>query len=166
LVNAVHEQAPMKNVSEMDWEDWTPHINAIKANFNLCKQALPYLRKSENGRIIYISGGLSKRFYAGASAYSAAKVGINNFCKTLALEEAQYGTTVNIVAPGRVETDPFEDEHDEIWEEIDSSWDYKTPLNRNVTGFDVGETVAYFADPASACITGQTVFVASGEIIP
>ena len=166
LVNAVHQQAPMKSVSDMEWADWEPHINAMRTNFYLCKHVLPYIRKSENGRIIYISGGLSKRFFAGNTAYSAAKGGINNFCKTLALEEAVYGTTVNIVAPGRVEPEKDSNVPDEIWEEIDSAWDYKTPLSRKVTAADVGETAAYFALPASACITGQTVFIASGEIMP
>ena len=166
LVNAVHQQAPMKNVSDMEWTDWTPHINAMRTNFYLCKHVLPYIRKSENGRIIYISGGLSKRFFVGNTAYSAVKGGINNFCKTLALEEAGYGTTVNIVAPGRVEPEKDGNEPDEIWEEIDSAWEYKTPISRKVTAVDVGEVAAYFAFPASACITGQTIFAAGGEIIP
>lgn len=163
LVNSIHEQSPMKNVSQMEWVDWIPHINAVRTNFNLCKYVLPYIRKSNNGRIIYISGGLSKRFYPGNSAYSAVKGGINNFCKTLALEEAEYGVTVNIVAPGRVEPDG---NPDEIWKKTDEVWDYKTPLKRKVTAIDVGEAAAYYAFPSSACITGQTIFVASGEIIP
>ena len=80
------------------------------------------------------------------------------------MEEAPYGTTVNIVAPGRVQTESFEGAS------IDSSEKagmvFTTPLVRAVTGADVGETVAFYASDAAACITGQTIYIASGEIIP
>lgn len=164
LVNAVHPSAATLSVAEMTWEDWAPQLAAMQSHFLLCKHALPYLRKSENGRIIYISGGLSKRFFPGKSAYSAAKGAMNNMCRTLALEEAPYGTTVNIIAPGRVMTDGFAGAAADSTVQMAAA--FTAPLARRVTGADVGEAVVFFASPAACCITGQTLYVASGEIIP
>ena len=162
LVNAAHPQTGMVNVSEMVWEDFAPHISAWKLAFLTSKSVLPYLAESACGRIIYISGGLSKRHMAGTAAYSAAKGGLNNFYKTLALEAASDDITVNIIAPGRVSSE----EESEGWKETDEKWgEYTTPLPHNVTPTDVGNAVVFYAQPSSRCVTGQTLYIASGEIL-
>ena len=169
LVNAVHGQFDPKPVAEMVWRDWDVHIDGLKGHFLLCKAVLPVMREQHYGRIVYISAGLSRRYFKGCSAYTAVKAGLNGFCKTLALEEGENGITVNIVAPGKVV--PLDDDRQsvdnpEAWEEMNRQSSAKTPLGREATSVDVAEAVLYFVSPQAGGITGQSLFVAGGEIMP
>ena len=168
LVNTVHGQFDPKTIAEMEWEDWDVHLDALKAHFLLCKNMLPVMREQRYGRIVYISGGLSKRLFSGCSAYTTIKAGLNGFCKTLAIEEGPYGITVNIVAPGKVvspDNQPSTD-NPEAWEEMNLQSISKSPLRREATSLDVAHAVLYFASNEASGITGQTLFVAGGEIMP
>ena len=164
IVNVIHKDTGWGPVPvyEMSWEkDWLTHLEAMKTNFIICKCALPIMRKQRFGRIVYISGGLSYRFYKGCSAFSATKAGMNAFCKTLALEEGENNITVNIVAPGKVEPEiPKE------CERFDEDNCCKCPLGRYACPKDVADAVLFFASSDASCITGQTVFVSGGEIMP
>lgn len=168
LVNAMHGQFDPKDVADMGWQDWDVHLAALKAHFLICKAVLPVMRRQRHGRIIYISAGLSRRLFRGCSAYSAVKAGLNAFSKTLALEEGQYGITVNIVAPGKVVPSsggPSTD-NPQAWEELNRQAESNAPLRRHATAEDVAAAVLGFASPQASGITGQTVFVAGGEIMP
>lgn len=122
------------------------------------------MRKQGYGRIVFISGGLSRRFFRGCSAYTAIKSGINGFCKTLALEEGEHGITVNIVAPGKVVA--THETHGEARDEIGDISAHSIPLMRFATPHDVAGAVLYFVSSGASGITGQTLFVAGGEIMP
>lgn len=126
------------------------------------------MRRQQYGRIVYVSAGLSKRLFAGCSAYSTIKAGLNAFSKTLAVEEGKHGITVNIVAPGKVvpldgraATDNPED-----WEDMNRQCLDNSPLGCPATSADVAQAVLFFASPQASGITGQTLFVAGGEIMP
>ena len=133
-------------------------IVGMKAHFNICKAVLPYMRKRNEGRIVYISGGLIYRFMKGCAAYSAVKAGMSAFNKSLALEEAAKNITVNIVAPGKIVTDTAS----EKWDEVDAL----PPLGRFASGADVANAAISCLLPENAFITGQTVYLAGGEIMP
>ena len=168
LVNAVHGQFTPKEIGEMTWEDWQVHLDALRAHFFLCKHITPVMRGQNYGRIIYISGGLSKRFFRGCSAYTTIKAGLNGFCKTLAIEEGPYGITVNIVAPGKVislDERPSTD-NPQAWEQLNRQSLNKSPLGRDANAQDVASAVLYFSSREASCITGQTLFVTGGEIMP
>ena len=145
----------------MEWEDWQCHLEAMKVHFNICKALCPVMKRQQYGRIIYISGGLAYRFYKGCAAYSAAKAGLNAFSKTLAAEVGKDHITVNIVAPGKVVqtdtagTDRFQE--DQV---------SKCPLGRFTTPADIAGAIEYFASPAAENVTGQTIYVSGGEIMP
>ena len=163
-VNVIHKDkgwSPVP-VNEMTWDDdWSTHIEAMKTNFIISKNILPYMRKQCFGRIVYISGGLAYRFYKGCSAFSASKAGMNAFCKTLALEEGENNITVNIVAPGKVEPKiPL------TCERFDEDNSRKCPLGKFACPEDVANAVLFFASDESSCITGQTMYVSGGEIMP
>jgi 3-oxoacyl-[acyl-carrier protein] reductase len=162
----VHGSADPKNVADMQWEDWAVHLAALKCHFLLCRMVLPYLREQHYKRIVFISRGLSRRYFRGCSAYTTVKAGLNGFCKTLALEEGMHGITVNIVAPGRVIPTEKKSPPDQSWEEMDRHWISNAPLWRDATAEDVAAAVLYFVSPQAGCITGQTLFVAGGEIMP
>lgn len=168
LVNAVHGQFNPRSVSDMIWEDWEIHLNAIKGHFLLCKAVLPIMRSQHYGRIVYISGGLSRRYFSGCSAYTTVKAGLNGFCKTLAIEEGFNGITVNIVAPGKVIPGDGGSSTDkpEEWDALNQQSMANIPLGRYASGEDVANAVVYFASPQAAGITGQTLYVAGGEIMP
>jgi 3-oxoacyl-[acyl-carrier protein] reductase len=168
IVNTVHGSSDLKPVIDMNWLDWKVHLDALKGHFFICKSILPYMRKQLYGRIIYISGGLSSRFFKGCSAYTTIKAGLNGFCKALALEEGGYNITVNIVAPGKVTMDDSAKLKDPAvkWDERGKFNSKSIPLQRFATAKDVANAVLYFASPGASGITGQTLFVAGGEIMP
>ncbi|MEL7564531.1 MAG: SDR family NAD(P)-dependent oxidoreductase [Dehalobacterium sp.] len=168
IVNTVHREFNPILIADMKWEDWTVHIEALKGHFYICKSVLPYMRKQNHGHIVFISAGLSSRFFKGCSAFTTIKAGLNGFCKTLALEEGEHNITVNIVAPGRVLSNEGGSSMDnaEAWEQIEQNQISKTPLKRSATPDDVANAVLYFVSPGASCITGQTLFVAGGEVMP
>jgi 3-oxoacyl-[acyl-carrier protein] reductase len=160
-VSCVHGHSKPKPVIDMVWEDWEVHLSGLKGHFFLCKEVLPYMRQQHYGRIIFISGGLSRRYFKGCSAYTTVKAGLNGFCKTLALEEGEHDITVNIVAPGKVVV-----QADKTWDELGGISSQSIPLQQFATPEDVADAVLYFASPKASGITGQTLFVAGGEIMP
>ena len=165
VVNTVHRDADNKLVYEMKWADWDVHLEALKGHFYICNSVLPYMRKQNYGRIVYISGGLSNRFFRGCSAYTTIKAGLNGFCKTLALEEGEHNITVNIVAPGKVISKSGKSDDINTLKEMEREQISRSALKRFATADDVANAVLYFVSPGSSCITGQTIFVTGGEII-
>lgn len=169
IVNLVHgeqEFVPVE-IAEMEWGHWQQHMDAIKANFYICKQVLPYLRAAHYGRIVYVSGGLSCRFFKGCSPYSSSKAAMHAFCKTLALEEGGHGISVNIVAPGKVVREGEQvGETSGNWEEMEKKQLENIPCGRFCTPEDVAAAVLSFLLPETVYVTGQTVYLAGGEIMP
>jgi 3-oxoacyl-[acyl-carrier protein] reductase len=102
----------------------------------------------------------------GFSAYSAVKAGLNAFSKTLALEEGASGITVNIVAPGKVASATDQSPASAAWAEAEAHQLAASPLGRHATAEDVADAVLFFASAAAVGLTGQTLFVAGGEIMP
>ena len=168
VVNAAHGQFEPKAVADMTWSDWDLHLDALKGHFLMCKSVLPIMRRQHYGRIVFISGGLSHRLYEGFSAYTTVKLGLNGFSKTLALEEGRRNITVNIVAPGKVVPmdAPESADTSEAWDEIEQRELSNAVLGRYATPEDVAHAVLYFVSPSASGITGQTLFVAGGEVMP
>lgn len=164
MVNLVHnpEFVP-KHVGETDWSDWRQHLIAQKGHYLICKHVLPYMRKQQYGRIIYISGGLAVRHMGGSAAFAAVKSGLTAFSKTMAIEEGPNNITVNIVAPGKITS--LSTDGAFSWSDKEAELLEKTPLRRFASQEDVANTVLYFAAPISAAMTGQTLYVACGEIM-
>ena len=169
VVNLVHRDKGFepKNIADMSWENWIPHIEAMKAHFNICHEAIPYMRSQNYGRIVYLSGGLCYRFFEGCAPFSAIKAGVNAFCKTLALEEGRYNITVNIVAPGKIVGFDQQDKTcNAAWSKLEEQQLTTTPLGRHANVQDVSNAILMFLLPGSSFLTGQTLFVAGGEIMP
>lgn len=168
VVNTIHGRGSTpKLISNMEWIDWAVHLDALKAHFNICKNIIPHMRKQKYGRIVFISGGLAYRFHRGCSAYTTIKAGLEGFCKTMAIEEGEYNTTVNIVAPGKVVPDNVDNfnYNPGLLAEFEREQMSKNPLKRFATANDVANAVLYFVSPGSSCITGQTLFITGGEVI-
>lgn len=169
VVNLIHKGQEFEpvNIADMEWKHWEDHIDSMKAHFNICKHIIPYMREQHYGRIVFVSGGLAFRFFDGVSPFSAAKAGLNAFSKSLAREEGHNNITVNIVAPGKIVRPG--DSLTAVsgnWEETERKELEGIPLGRFCTPEDVGNAIMCFLLPSSGFITGQTVYLAGGEIMP
>jgi 3-oxoacyl-[acyl-carrier protein] reductase len=106
LVNNAGVVWPIDEVGEADPDEWAYniHVNLV-GPFYLAHSVLPTMIEQRYGRIINVSSGLSSAIYAGFSAYSAAKAGLDQLTRILALEVKSAGITVNGLYPGMVDTE-------------------------------------------------------------
>jgi 3-oxoacyl-[acyl-carrier protein] reductase len=165
VVNCAHGPFEPRLVAESSWQDWRVHLDALKGHFVICKSVLPIMRRQRRGRLVFVSGGLSHRLFEGFSAFSTVKAGLNAFSKTLALEEGKHGITVNIVAPGKVATGAQSAPGSAAWRNIETRQLSAAPLGRYASIEDVAEAVLFFLSPDASGMTGQTLFVAAGEVM-
>jgi short-chain dehydrogenase/reductase SDR len=162
VVNFVHrdDYAPTE-VADMTWEDWGCHLDAVKSYFCICKAVLPVMKQQQYGRIIYISGGLAYRFFKGCAPYSAVKAGMNAFSKSLAGEVGKDHITVNVIAPGKVVC-----RGDEAQERFSEDAVSKCPLGKFTSPEDIAGAIAFYSSSMAENVTGQTIYVSGGEIMP
>ena len=126
--------------------------------FNLSRACLRGMMKAQGGRIISIASVIGAMGNAGQANYAASKAGIVGFSKALAREVGSRGITVNVVAPGFIQTDMT----DAIGEEQRDALIKQVPLNRLGKPADIAGTVRFLASPAGAYITGETLHVNGG----
>jgi len=140
----------------------------------LCTQAvLPAMLHAKRGRIVNVASTAGVKGYAYVSAYCAAKHGLVGLTRSLALETAKTGVTVNAVCPGYTETELLDQAISAISAKTGRSRDAaraelaaSNPMARLVTPEEVAATVVYLCLPSSAAITGQALVVAGGEVMP
>jgi len=143
----------------MKADDWDVIINTnLSSVFRLSKAVLRDMMKARRGRIISIASVVGQTGNAGQTNYAAAKAGIVGFSKSLAREVASRNITVNVVAPGFIDTDMTR----ALSEEQRNALVGTIPLARLGTPLDVANAVVYLASPAGAYVTGQTLSVNGG----
>jgi 3-oxoacyl-[acyl-carrier protein] reductase len=140
-------------------EDWAALIDAnLTSVFRLSRACLRGMMKARKGRIINIASVVALTGNAGQANYAAAKAGIIGFSKSLAREIASRGITVNVVAPGFIDTDMTrslsEAQHNVLLQQI--------PVGRLGRPEEVAACVGFLASPAAAYITGETLHVNGG----
>jgi 3-oxoacyl-[acyl-carrier protein] reductase len=140
-------------------EDWDAlfETHAFSAAL-LAKAALRYLRKSAEGRIVFIGSLAGSVGLGNAAAYAAAKGALVGLCKSLALEVARWQTTVNVIAPGYVET-PMTGGHDETQRARNLQ---TITLGRYGRPEEIAALAAFLCSPQAAYITGQTIIADGG----
>ncbi len=140
-------------------EDWDVIINTnLSSVFRTSKAVMRGMLKARKGRIINIASVIGLTGNAGQSNYAAAKAGIIAFSKSLAKEVGSRGITVNVVAPGFIQTDMT----DAMAEDAKAALMQQIALVRLGTPADIAEAVAFLASPAAAYITGETLNVNGG----
>lgn len=162
--------APFGKTDLKVWQDMLA-VN-LTGVYLCCQAALPHMLKNRYGRVVNIASTAGLTGYAYTSAYCAAKHGVIGLTRSLALETAKAGVTVNAVCPGYTETDMLQRTLENITNKTGRSADESRaeivkayPQGRLVTPQEVANAVLWLCLPGSAAITGQAIAVAGGEIL-
>ena len=148
----------------MSSEEWDQVLATnLKGNFLTIKACLPHLKKSDNGRIVLtssITGPVTG--FPGWTHYGASKSGQLGFMRTACMEFAKYGITVNAVLPGNTLTEGLI----ALGEDYLEDHGCVVPLKRLGTVEDIGNAALFLATKEAGYITGQTIIVDGGQIVP
>ena len=140
-------------------DDWDAIINTnLTSVFRLSKAVLRGMMKARAGRIISISSVVGSSGNAGQTNYAAAKAGIVGFSKSMAREVGARGITVNVVAPGFIDTDMTRELSDDQRNALLGS----IPLNRLGNPAEIANAVLFLASDLGSYVTGETIHVNGG----
>lgn len=143
----------------MSSEDWDVVLQTnLKGAFNFTRAVMRAMVKQRSGRIINISSVSGLLGLAGQANYAASKSGLIGMSKSIARELASRGITVNVVAPGFIETDMTA----VLSEEVRKGALGQIPLNRFGAVEDIASAVSFLAGPHASYITGQVLAVDGG----
>lgn len=147
----------------MKEDDWSAIMDTnLTSVFRTSKAVMRGMMKARKGRIISIASVVGVTGNPGQANYAAAKAGIIAFSKSLAREIGSRGITVNVVAPGFIDTDMTRALPEEQREALLAG----IALGHLGEGRDIAEAVAFLASPAAKYITGETLHVNGGMYMP
>jgi len=160
LVNnaGITRDALLARMKEQDW-DQVIDVN-LKGAFNCIQACAMAMMKSRWGRIINVGSVVGTIGNVGQANYSAAKAGLEGLTKTVAREMATRGITVNLVAPGFVETDMTAGLSDKIRDALLQ----QIPVGRMGSPEEIAASVAFLASNSASYITGHTLHVNGGLV--
>jgi 3-oxoacyl-[acyl-carrier protein] reductase len=139
--------------------DWDAVLATnLTATFAIAQAALRPMLKQKGGRIIAISSVVGQSGNAGQTNYAASKAGLIGFAKALAQEVASRGITVNVIAPGMIDTDMTR----AVQTNVQVDWAAKIPLGRLGSADDVAAAACYLASDEASYITGHVLAVNGG----
>ncbi|MBD3584776.1 3-oxoacyl-ACP reductase FabG [Salinimonas sp. HHU 13199] len=140
-------------------DEWQDIIDTnLTAIFSLSKAVLRGMMKKKHGRIVNVGSVVGSSGNPGQANYAAAKAGVIGFSKSMAREVASRGITINVVAPGFIDTDMTKALTDEQKEAIFKD----IPANRLGRPEEIAATVAFLVSDSAAYITGETIHVNGG----
>jgi 3-oxoacyl-[acyl-carrier protein] reductase len=143
----------------MKREDWDAVIATnLTATFTLAQAAMRPMLKQHGGRIIAVSSVVGQMGNAGQTNYAASKAGLIGFAKALAREVSSRGITVNVIAPGMIDTDMTR----AATEKAQVDWAQQIPLGRLGSVDDVAAAACYLASDEASYITGHVLAVNGG----
>lgn len=141
---------------------WSEVIRAdLDSVFNTSRHVIDGMRDRNFGRIINISSINGQKGQMGQTNYSAAKAGVIGFTKALAQETARKGITVNVIAPGYIDTDMVAAVPEKVLEGIIAN----IPVGRLGQAEEIADAVAYLASEKAGFVTGSTLTINGGQYI-
>jgi 3-oxoacyl-[acyl-carrier protein] reductase len=157
----IFPQTAMEQMASSDW-DMVVDTN-LKGTFHSVKAALPFLKQSDQARIVLVSSITGPvTGYPGWTHYGASKAGQLGFMRSAAIELARYGITINAVLPGNILTEGMSG----MGEEYQRTMAASIPLRKLGSVEDIGFAVLYFASKEAGYVTGQTIIVDGGQVLP
>lgn len=154
-------QATIEDMSAQMWDE--VQATNLKGTFLSVKACVPYLKTNGEGRIIItssITGPVTG--FPGWSHYGATKAGQLGFMRTACMELAKYGITINAVMPGNIVTEGLEGLGPDYMKGMAAA----VPLGHLGDVEDIGHAALFFASREARYITGQTIIVDGGQILP
>jgi len=151
----------LETMTEADFD--TVLATNLKGSFLAVSACLSAMKEKRNGRIILtssITGPVTGS--SGWSHYGASKAGQLGFMRTAAIELAPYGITVNAVLPGNIATEGLAD----LGEDYRRSMEASVPMGRLGSVTDIANAALFFASDEAAYITGQSLVIDGGQILP
>jgi len=147
---------------KMTPEKWAEVIRVdLDSVFNMCRNVIDGMRARSFGRIINISSINGQKGQMGQTNYSAAKAGVIGFSKALAQEGARKGITVNVIAPGYIDTDMMSGVPQNVLDSIIGT----IPVGRLGRADEIAHCVTFLADEKAAFVTGSVVTANGGQYI-
>ena len=161
LVNNASPHIGNMPLLEMNWDQFTPFIEAfVKAPFLLAREFMPHMIRQRHGRVINIlTSALLGAPPHGMGAYAAAKAALASLSRSLSLEAAGQGVTVNNVLPSAVMTDQWAD----LSDARRRAMAMRNPSRRTAVAEDVANAVLFLAAPESDFVNGVSIPVTGGE---
>ena len=146
----------------MSAEEWQDVVDTnLSGAFRVTKALLRNMVKARWGRIINVGSVVGRLGNPGQANYVASKAGLEGFTRSLALEVASRGITVNLLAPGLIETDMTA----ELTNEQRDAMLTRIPLGRMGQANDVAAAAAFLSSDDGAYITGQTLHINGGMFL-
>ena len=150
----------LMRMKEEEWDE-IMQVN-LKSVFRASKAVLRGMMKQRSGRIINITSVVGAMGNGGQATYAAAKAGLIGFSKSVAREVGSRGITVNCIAPGFIDTDMTR----ALPEEVRKTFEAQTALGRFGDAQDIADAVLFLASDQAKYITGQTLHVNGGMLMP
>jgi len=156
---------PHQPLEDMDDDSWQSVINLnLTGGFRLLRACLPSMKASGSGRILFTSSVQGNHTAVpGCAHYAASKAGLNGLIRAAAFELAQYKITVNGVEPGLVLTSGVEQALSERRRQRMADY---VPLKRWGDPAEIAHAMLYLASDEAAYVTGQTIVVDGGALLP
>ncbi|GAA4540774.1 SDR family oxidoreductase [Amycolatopsis samaneae] len=159
VCNANTAQPPLEPLLSLPWETFAAKVNSELAGvYFLTQRVLAIMREQRSGRIVYVSSTAAD-VVGRLAAHSTAKAALNTFSRHVAADAAQYGVTVNTVAPGAVDTDATADV---FTDGVRQYLRERSVFGRLLTPEDLARTIALVADDGFGAATGQIIRVDGG----
>lgn len=156
-----------KDVVELTEKEWDLVLGVdLKAVYLLSHHVIPYMKRSGGGSIINIGSGWGLKGGPKAAAYCAAKGGVVNLTRAMAIDHGNDNIRVNCICPGDVDTPLLRGEAAQLGEELETFMEEAAdrPINRVGTPEDVADAVLYFASELSSWVTGAVLIVDGGGL--
>jgi 3-oxoacyl-[acyl-carrier protein] reductase len=156
---------PFSLLEDLEDDVWNEVLSVnLTSAYRLTHACIPHMKERGDGRMLFTSSVQGNRVAVpGCAHYAASKAGINGFIRAAALELSRYAITVNGVEPGLVLTPGTENV---ISKEKQRQWAKYVPLKRWGQPFEIAHAMLYLASAEASYITGQTLIVDGGALLP